>query len=613
MALRLRILLASALVVLPAASAAAAPTVTEFPAGPTTTSPPTQITSGPAGALWAVAPTAPGRVVRMVPGAAATEYAAANTPTGIAAGPDGNLWVVGQASDSALLRVTPAGAVTEVAAGKVSGGADITAGPDGRMWFTETAGGGGVDAIGTDGSGLVHYPTAAAPSAIVSGPDGNLWFTETAAGVIGRITPSGAITEYSVGVGKAPKDLAVGPDGHIWFTQSGNSAGIGRMDPATGIDTNFSTALMPGKPSDIAAGPDGALWFTMSGDPGAIGRITTDGVVSSHTVGLTPGRGLQGITAGPDGSMWFAESTAPGYLGRITVGPTAGATTATAYDTTATLTAMVRPNGQPTTYHFEYGPDGEAPASTPEIAAGGGTEDVAVAVQLAGLRPSTAYTARLVATSVIGTATGAGAGWTTPAGPVTEPVTSTPVATPLPVLGKSVLAHAKRGVILVKAPGQAKKVPLDELATLPVGSLVDASRGTVELGSALPGGKHQSGDFRGGAFVVRQNATGLTDLKLAGGNFRACRPAATGTIATAAAKRKRVVRSLWGKDKGGRFRTHGRWSVASVRGTRWLTQDRCDGTLTRVTEGAVDVYVHGSKRPVRVRAGEKALVPARKR
>ena len=55
-----------------------------------------------------------------------------------------------------------------------------------------------------------------------------------------------------------------------------------------------------------------------------------------------------------------------------------------------------------------------------------------------------------------------------------------------------------------------------------------------------------------------------------------------------------MVRSLWGKDKGGKFRTHGRWSVASVRGTRWLTQDRCDGTLTKVTEGAVDVWVRSA-------------------
>ena len=42
---------------------------------------------------------------------------------------------------------------------------------------------------------------------------------------------------------------------------------------------------------------------------------------------------------------------------------------------------------------------------------------------------------------------------------------------------------------------------------------------------------------------------------------------------------------LVGRDHGGRSRTHRRNSHATVRGTRWLVEDRCDGTLTRVTRG----------------------------
>ena len=53
------------------------------------------------------------------------------------------------------------------------------------------------------------------------------------------------------------------------------------------------------------------------------------------------------------------------------------------------------------------------------------------------------------------------------------------------------------------------------------------------------------------------------------------------------AARRRItrVRRLWGRDRGGRYRTYGRHSHATVRGTRWLTEDRCLGTYTRVTEG----------------------------
>jgi hypothetical protein len=56
-----------------------------------------------------------------------------------------------------------------------------------------------------------------------------------------------------------------------------------------------------------------------------------------------------------------------------------------------------------------------------------------------------------------------------------------------------------------------------------------------------------------------------------------------------AASRPRPGRRLWGRDHGGRFRTHGHNSHATVRGTRWLVEDRCDGTLTRVTSGTVVV------------------------
>jgi ferric-dicitrate binding protein FerR (iron transport regulator) len=65
------------------------------------------------------------------------------------------------------------------------------------------------------------------------------------------------------------------------------------------------------------------------------------------------------------------------------------------------------------------------------------------------------------------------------------------------------------------------------------------------------------------------------------------------------------VRKLWGKDKGGRFRTHGRDSVATVRGTAWTVADRCDGTVTRVTEGAVMVRNRHTGRRTLVRAGER--------
>ena len=74
------------------------------------------------------------------------------------------------------------------------------------------------------------------------------------------------------------------------------------------------------------------------------------------------------------------------------------------------------------------------------------------------------------------------------------------------------------------------------------------------------------------------------------------------------ARPKPKKRRVWGQDSGGRFQTHGQSSVATVRGTRWLTEDTCTGTRVRVAEGAVSVKPQGA-RAVLVRAGRSLFTP----
>ena len=66
------------------------------------------------------------------------------------------------------------------------------------------------------------------------------------------------------------------------------------------------------------------------------------------------------------------------------------------------------------------------------------------------------------------------------------------------------------------------------------------------------------------------------------------------------------MRQLWGRGNGS-FRTGGKRSAATVRGTWWLVQDRCDGTLTRVKVGRVDVRDFRLKKTIRLRAKTHAL------
>ena len=171
------------------------------------------------------------------------------------------------------------------------------------------------------------------------------------------------------------------------------------------------------------------------------------------------------------------------------------------------------------------------------------------------------------------------------------------------------------GVVRFRPPGAAGYTTLRNLTTLPVGTIIDATLGKVRLDSALPGGRRQSAEFSHGSFSVTQpvRRTGLVGIHLRGGRFASCGDAVASVAKATRGKRKRggrVVRRLWGSDRHGRFETHGHDSVATVRGTRWLTEDRCDGTLTKVTAGAVDVRPRGSKRRVRLRAGDAYLARA---
>jgi hypothetical protein len=178
-----------------------------------------------------------------------------------------------------------------------------------------------------------------------------------------------------------------------------------------------------------------------------------------------------------------------------------------------------------------------------------------------------------------------------------------------PVLGRAVNTAPVSGQVLVKLPGQGF-APLSAAQQIPVGSLVDTSRGTVRLTSAVnTRGKVQSGDFSAGVFKVGQSRSGggLTDLSLSGGSFAGCVSGAG--LRAAAARSSRVVRRLRGKARG-RFRTRGRYSAATVRGTNWTVEDRCDGTLTRVKTGVVVVNDFRKHRNVTVRAGKSYLAHA---
>ncbi len=185
----------------------------------------------------------------------------------------------------------------------------------------------------------------------------------------------------------------------------------------------------------------------------------------------------------------------------------------------------------------------------------------------------------------------------TPATPVPQPqpIVQPPPPPPVspPVLDQAVNALPS-GTVKIKLPGTGRYVTLTAGAQLPNGTEVDARAGRVTIFAARRGGGTDQADFYAGIFRISQ-AGGLTTLNLT--EALSCpRPGR----ARAAAKKK--SRKLWGSGSG-RFRTAGQFSSATVRGTRWLTQDRCESTTTRVVTGVVAVRDNIKRKTVTVRAG----------
>lgn len=185
-----------------------------------------------------------------------------------------------------------------------------------------------------------------------------------------------------------------------------------------------------------------------------------------------------------------------------------------------------------------------------------------------------------------------------------------------PAVGETAVVEPVSGTLGMTPAGIQRVVPLRDAVKLPVRSRVDARNGLVKLTSARGRRRRQAARLAAALFQIlqRKGRRPVTDLVLKGGDFGQCRAGGKaagkpGGAAAAARRKRRTVRRLFGNGRG-RFRTRGRFSSATVRGTRWLVEDRCDGTLTRVRRGSAIVRDFVRRRTVVVRAGHSYLARA---
>lgn len=169
---------------------------------------------------------------------------------------------------------------------------------------------------------------------------------------------------------------------------------------------------------------------------------------------------------------------------------------------------------------------------------------------------------------------------------------------------RTIAIEPVRGAVFLRLPDAKTFVGLTRKRRVPDGTEIDATDGEVRL--VVRAGDY--GNFYAGRFtiVLPEQPAAAVELRLSGGSFKPC---ATKRTIAATKPPRRSVRRLWGKANG-KFRTRGRYSSTSVRGTAWLTDDRCDGTRTFVREGQTVVFDFVESRTVTLRAGQSYLAKA---
>ena len=193
----------------------------------------------------------------------------------------------------------------------------------------------------------------------------------------------------------------------------------------------------------------------------------------------------------------------------------------------------------------------------------------------------------------------------------------TTVKVPAPLLGRKVNAAPVSGKVFVLINGRL--VPLTTATQIRSGAVVDALQGMVAITTATGTGKKtQTGKFGGAVFRVTQAragaSKGLTTLTLVNHAFKgapsyaACKKHKAGDASAAALSSKTL--QLLHASAHGKFRTSGRYSAATVRGTKWTIADRCDGTLTHVITDSVAVTDFVRHRTIILHAGQSYLAKA---
>jgi hypothetical protein len=237
--------------------------------------------------------------------------------------------------------------------------------------------------VATNSAGTAHgsdgvLTTSAAPQ-VVTGAATNV--TPTSATLNGTVNPSSRST--------------------TWYFEYGTSTSYGTKTPVKDAGSGTS-------PVGVSATVTGLR----------SGRLYHFRLVASSDAGTSRGADQTFVWASP---------------------PTVATTAASSVkDSSATLHGTVNPNGQATTWYFEYGTTTSYGTKTSVKSLGSGTSASNVSASVNGLAPGTVYHVRLVASNAIGTNNGGDQSFTTTGRPVVNAAAATGVTSNAATLNGSV-------------------------------------------------------------------------------------------------------------------------------------------------------------------------------